>query len=186
MVGRVAGGGGKPPAAPMLVVGRSPPASASGRLPHTHEVPVRHVEGQRLVGGRGNPAVGGQPHAPPLLDSTPSTLQRAPHPGRGLKPDAPPCEEVAMPGWGRCCWKTVPLDLAGVFLGTPEQLCGVGWEAGAVLGIATGAVNPPVGRPAPASPLPPTPGKTPQGKSNPSACVLACGAQSGVKLFSSP
>lgn len=100
------------------------------------------------VGGCGNPA--GTP-----LSKTPSTLQRAPHPGRGLNPQALPLKVVAMLEQGRCCWEMSPLELAEVFLVVLEQLQGAGAEAGAVLGTATGASHPPRDCPSPAASWPP-------------------------------
>lgn len=87
------------------------------------------------------------------LSKTPSTLQRAPRPGRGLNPQVPPCKEWQC--WSRGDATGSLLELSGVFLVMLERLQGAGAEAGAVLGIATGASHSPTGRPSPASSCPP-------------------------------
>lgn len=100
------------------------------------------------VGRCGSPAGRPAPRTP--LSKTPSALQRAPHPGRGLNPQVPPCKAVAVLEQGRCRWEMVSLGAGRGISGR----AGAGAEAGAVLGIATGASHPATGCPSLASSCP--------------------------------
>lgn len=142
----------KPPAAPCQLwnVSQRPRARRGSRTPTRCPCGTwRSSSSSALpVGGCGNPA--GTP-----LSKTLSMLQRAPHPGKGLNPQGLPSKWWQRWNRGDAAGKWSPLELAEVLLVMLEQLQGAGAEAGAVLGIATGASHPPVDCPSPASSWPP-------------------------------
>lgn len=117
-----------------------------------------------------------------LLSKTPSMLQRAPHPGKGLNPRVPPLKVVAVLEQGWCCWEMVPLGVGRGISGragaAPRSRSKGRSSAGHCHRCLT-----PSQRLSLSSFFMSSPGKAPGMKNNPSACVLACRAQSSVKFI---
>lgn len=132
------------------------------------------------VEGCGNPAGGSAPCTP--LSQTPSIQQRAPHPGKGLNPRVPPLKVVAVLEQGWCCWEMVPLGVGRGISGragaAPRSRSRGRSSAGHCHRCLT-----PSHRLSLSSFFMSSPGKAPGMKNNPSACVLACRAQSSVKFI---
>lgn len=121
------------------------------------------------VGGCGNPA-----DTP--LSKTPSTLQRAPHPGKGLNPQVLPLKVVATLEQGQCCWEMVPLGdgrgISGHAGAAPRSRSRGRSSAGRRHRCLAPSHGLSLSNFFTASP-----GKATGMKSNPSACVLACRVQ---------
>lgn len=167
-------GDGKPPAAPMLAVGHSPLALA----PRGACAACGGAAARPCCGGLWSPRCGGPvPHT--VLSKTPPLLCRDPlAQGRGLTT----AKRWQCRDEGDAAVKQSPWSWQGYFWAQwsgseeREQRQEQHWASLQV------PRTPLTGCPAPFYP----PGKAPRMTGDPSACMLACGARSGVKLFSPP
>lgn len=172
----------KATSSPLLAVGCFSVAPGSVWLLHTHEVPVWDVEEQQQLG----PACGRlwQSRCHPSLKNTLYTAESS-SPWQGFEPSSATRQSGGDAGTGAMLLGNVPLGAGRGISGHAGAAPRSRSRGRSSAGHSHSCLVPSQGLSL-CSCFMASPGKAPGMKSNPSACVLACRAQSSVKLFSHP